>query len=303
MSVRTDIPELKRIQFFNGQRLSADDLAELQRANRELRWLHNRSLHGWGIGIGYGVEGERGDTSVTIAPGYALDCMGREIILTEPLTVTVPATAGRSESGTVVPAVFYLTVSYKADADQPVAERRAGVCVPAGTVRLDEGPLVAWREPQDITDGMDIILAQANVLNCQLDSTLALGVRRSARPSQQPYLASGETVAASTVWTVKIESGVQVGVTTRVDTSAARFQATPTYFAHVIGSRVVSTSVGQQIALTLIAVSQPAPAGFNCDVYLPSGEVPGGPLYLSAEEAAAVLNSLQWSVVWMGIEG
>lgn len=59
MSARTDIPELKRIQFFNGQRLTAGDMTELQRANRELRWLHNRSLHGWGIGTGYGVAGER----------------------------------------------------------------------------------------------------------------------------------------------------------------------------------------------------------------------------------------------------
>ena len=48
-----DIPDLERITFFAGQRLLARDLGDLQRADRELRWLHNRSLHTWGIGIGF----------------------------------------------------------------------------------------------------------------------------------------------------------------------------------------------------------------------------------------------------------
>src|SRR5829696_7000623 len=93
MSTAQDIPELERIQFFTGQRLTAGDLSELQRANRELRWLHNRSLHGWGMGIGFGVTGERGETAVTVTPGYAIDCRGREIILTETMTLAVPAVA------------------------------------------------------------------------------------------------------------------------------------------------------------------------------------------------------------------
>ena len=297
MSARTDIPELKRIQFFNGQRLTAGDMTELQRANRELRWLHNRSLHGWGIGTGYGVAGEKGETSVTVAPGYALDCMGRELILTEAVTLTVPAIAGNSD-GTA--AVFYLTVTYKEDADQSVAERRPGVCTPAGTVRLTEGPLISWREQANITDGMDIILAKASVLNCQLDTALALEVRRSARPTQQPYIASGETIAAATSWTVKTENGVAVGVTTTVDTSAARFQATPVYFAHVVGPRVINTPTGPQLALTLVSISQSTPVSFSCDVYLLAID---SSALLTPDEVGAVLNNLEWSVIWIGVEG
>jgi hypothetical protein len=299
MSVRTDIPELKRIQFFTGQRLTAPDLSELQRANRELRWLHNRSLHSWGIGIGYGVSGERGDTVVTISPGYALDCMGHEIILTEPSTVTVPAIASKPDGS---PAELFLTITYKLDADQSAAEERPGVCLPGGTVRLTEGPLIAWQEFKDIQDGMNVILAQASILNCQLESPLALGVRRSARPSQQPYISSGETLPAFTVWTMKFEAGQPVGVTTTVDTSAARFQATPVYFAHVMGPRMVSTALGSQFALTLVAISQPTANSFNCDVYLPpaSGGFAGG---LNPSEVGAVLNNLQWAVAWMGIDG
>ncbi len=300
MNVNTDIPELLRIQFFNGQRLTAADLGELQRANRELRWLHNRSLHGWGIGIGYAVSGERGDSVVTVAPGYAIDCMGRELILTEPVAMTVPAVAATSDGAA---AVFYLTATYKDNAGQDVAEERPGVCLPGGTVRLTEGPLVSWRQQKDVTDGVDIILAQAAVLNCQLDAPLNLAVRRTARPSQQPNIAAGQTLPVATVWQMKFEAGIAVGITTRVDTTSARFQATPVYFAHVMGSRTITTPGGPQFAATLVAISQPSPAGFSCDVYLPAGASATGSVFLDANEVQGVLNQLPWSVVWVGIEG
>lgn len=300
MSLNADIPDLLRIQFFNGQRLTAADLTELQRANRELRWLHNRSLHGWGIGVGYGIAGERGDSAVTVEPGYAIDCLGRELILTEPVTMTVPAVAATSDGTT---AVFYLTATYKDNAAQDVAEQRPGVCVPGGTVRLTEGPLIAWREQKDVTDGIDIILALAAVLNCQLDSPLSLAVRRTARPSQQPYISAGQTIPSATVWSMKFEAGVPVGITTRVDTASARFQAAPVYFAHLMGTRTIDTPGGPRFAATLVAISQPSAAGFSCDVYLlgdPSGT---GTTFLDVAEVQARLNTLPWSVVWMGIEG
>src|SRR5918996_6138934 len=91
MADRVDIPDIERVTFFTGQRLTEKDLAALQRANRELRWLHNRSLHSWGIGIGLAVAGERGDSAVTVEPGYGVDCLGREIILTERRGIPVPA--------------------------------------------------------------------------------------------------------------------------------------------------------------------------------------------------------------------
>ena len=299
MSAVTDIPELKRIRFFTGQRLTAEDMTELQRANRELRWLHNRSLHSWGIGIGYGVTGERGDTSVTVAPGYAIDCMGRELILIDPVTLTVPAVAAASDGKSA--AVYYLTASYIEDADQNPAEARPGVCLPSGTVRLTEGPLIQWQQLKDVRNGLDVVLAQGFILNCELSAPLGLAVRRSARPQQQPYIAAGQTVAANTIWSMKFESGQAVGVTTRVDTSSARFSVAPVYFAHVMGPREFSTPAGPQTAFTLVAVSSPAPDGFTCDVYLPPGD--SGSQLLSPAEISGLLNTLNWSVAWMGVEG
>src|SRR5215212_10120473 len=88
-----EIADLNRVAFFDGQRLAADDLNGAATVQRELRWLHNRSLHGWGIGLGFAVSGAKGDRQVTIGPGYAVDCRGREIILTETIKKAVPARA------------------------------------------------------------------------------------------------------------------------------------------------------------------------------------------------------------------
>src|SRR5215831_10271735 len=137
MADQVDVPSLERITFFTGQRLTAPDLAALQRAHRELRWLHNRSLHGWGIGIGLAVTGERGDSAVKVEPGYGIDCLGREIILTEARMRTVPAVAAAPGGGE---AIYYLVAVYLSDEDQEVSERRPGVCLPEGTVRLTEEP-------------------------------------------------------------------------------------------------------------------------------------------------------------------
>jgi hypothetical protein len=65
---------------------------------------------------------------------------------------------------------------------------------------------------------------------------------------------------------------------------------------------MVSTALGSQFALTLVAISQPTANSFNCDVYLPpaSGSFAGG---LNPSEVGAVLNDLQWAVAWMGIDG
>ena len=57
---------VERLRYFDGQRLFADDLQGVEAFNREMRWLHNRSLHQPGIGSGLAVAGRRGDREVRI---------------------------------------------------------------------------------------------------------------------------------------------------------------------------------------------------------------------------------------------
>src|SRR5437764_2347568 len=122
----------ERIQFFDGQRLFASDLQDLERFNREMRWLHNQSLHQAGVASGYAVSGNKDDREVTIQPGYAIDSSGREIVLTEATVLQVPPVAS-DDAGR--PVYYDLVVSYPPDGDLKESETRDGVCVSRSAVR------------------------------------------------------------------------------------------------------------------------------------------------------------------------
>ena len=75
---------VERQRFFDGQRLFADDMQAIEAFNREMRWLHNQSLHQPGVGNGFAVHGKKGDREVAVGAGYAIDDLGREIGLRQP---------------------------------------------------------------------------------------------------------------------------------------------------------------------------------------------------------------------------
>jgi len=167
------IPQLERIVFYSGELLTADDLTALDDNNRQLRWLHNRSLHNWGIGFGLDVQGSRGDTSVTVNPGYAVDSSGREIILSNPVKQPIPAVSG--------PATYYLVANYVDDANEPVEEQRsATACSPGGAVRLSNAPAILWKTSNLLILGLDVVLAQVSIQNCVLSQPPSGAARRYA---------------------------------------------------------------------------------------------------------------------------
>jgi hypothetical protein len=315
MSGSTGIPILDRPAFFDGQQLLARDLTEVQRYHRELRWLHNRSLHGWGIAFGFSVSGDRGDRVVHVEPGYALDCLGRDLILGEPLSIPIPAVAGASDGSA---ARFYLTASYAENVDLP-AQNRAGVCGTLGAVRRPERPIIRWQNPNDTEPqsryrhGLDIILGVIRVRHCQLDEPVSTAERRSAIPARQPYIAAGRTVAGSTQWRLWPNESTPLGVTTTVSTATAGFQVTPRYQAHISGQRVRTS--GNQIFVVegYPQVAAAMSSSFELRVVLPIGEtalsefgtlVPLNPQgVLTGEFMGTLQATLQWHVVWMGIEG
>jgi len=307
MSDTSPVPLLERIEFLDGQQLTAEDLTALDDSNTQLRWLHARSLHSWGIGIGFDVQGNRGDSSIAIGPGYAVDCLGREVILSSERTKTVPAVPGQTDG---TEATYYLIAAYLGDADQAVAEKRPGVCVPGGTVRLTEEPLLAWRLPNELREGQDLILARASILNCQLSRPLSLAERRYARPSQQPYIGAGQTVTGNTNWQVWLDSKNQaIGVFTSVDTSSALFRTIPTYMAHIVGERVVVGPPGPIVLVAFAGVVRATPDGFTMQVLLPRfGQAapnvnPPKLLQSGGVGIVSVIKQLNWHVVWMGTEG
>lgn len=74
----------RRVNFFEGLVLTAADLAAEQEYHRGMRYLHNR-LHGYGTVSGLEVVVTRG--RVRVGPGTAIDVLGREIVVTTPLTL------------------------------------------------------------------------------------------------------------------------------------------------------------------------------------------------------------------------
>lgn len=307
MTTSNEVPLVERPAFFDGQRLTAADLTAVQEYQRELRWLHNRSLHTWGIAYGLEVIAKRGDRAVTVQMGYALDCLGRDLLLNAAHSLPVPPVAG-SASG---PAIYYLTISYLED-DKLPPEFRQGVCDTNGAVRLPEQALLRWQQQEDsqpesrYRPGLDVILAAIQVQNCKLAAEPSPKQRREARPAAQPYVAAGSTSGAA-AWELAESSGKVLGVKARVDTSAAGFGGTPQYLAHVVGERQISEAEG--LLDGLANISEASAVGFTLCVTLPA-DVPLGngkmlnPVkFLDNQLASLVIDHLGWSITWLGIEG
>ncbi len=312
---------LERIQFFNGERLFASDLQALEAFSREMRWLHNQSLHQPGVGSGFAVLGNVGDRQVVIAPGYALDAHGEEIILTENLTLPIPPVADNGSGGSV----FYdLTLSYPQDSDLKPAETRVGICncPPQGVVRLREEPVFCWvrlndnsinRQPVDarlknlIQTGMFIVLAQVEIFNCQLRRPVSTAQQRSARPPKSPYIASG--LATKVQWTAEFNVmttadalGGTIGFPYRatIDTSSAGFQANPAYIARLVGPRVDGSKAPPSMlidGMINIPAASVSPASFVLEVF---------PFVVQLDGSGSAPPSLPpptWDVAWLGVEG
>jgi hypothetical protein len=271
MSILDQTRFIERQQFFNGQRLFKDDLQTLEAFNREMRWLHNKSLHQPGIGNGFAVTGKKGDREVTIGPGYAIDREGHEIVLIRDQIEAVPPTAGEPDG---TPTLYDLTVSYL-DEELEEAELREGICNQRGAVRLREEPVFCWvrldangspreaREKQQILSGMRLVLARAQVLNCELYQDLSVAERLNARPATLPYVCCG---TFQSDWRPKLFAPIDpdvvfdpnlaqlfetfanglgffpwvlpIGLVATVDTSLCGFINTPCYSARIAGPRL-----------------------------------------------------------------
>jgi hypothetical protein len=83
---KTTAKGFKRINFFKGFLTTEKDWNEAELYHVEKRKLHNRLLHAPGVVCGYGgdlrvVARARGDLSVEVQPGYAIDGQGNDLIL------------------------------------------------------------------------------------------------------------------------------------------------------------------------------------------------------------------------------
>jgi hypothetical protein len=330
MPIASIAPATERIKFFDGQRLFASDLQFLEQFNREMRWLHNQSLHQAGIGSGFAVFGNKDDRQVRIEPGYAIDSSGREIVLTQPEVLQVPPVANDGQGN---PVYYDLAVSYRDDSLLKESETRDGVCVSRSAVRYRETPVFCWVElvptsdppgpaalttgrqaklqqvNDDLETGARIRLARAEVLNCKLNQPLLLAQRRNAKPATQPFLFAGRTATPS-AWDASV-TGSGITISLDVDTSAASFRTTPRYMAHAIGNRQIIVTLPDTQNHTLILDGFPrvetddaSKVSFKFSLLIPKLLIDSRLDLTDVATALKGQNALKdWYVEWLGIEG
>ena len=85
-------PGLQRVNYATGVLLGVDDFKTEQEYLRHRLRRRNRLLHGTGIatGLDVTVEPDAAGSRVTIAPGLALDPLGNEICVEEPVQLALP---------------------------------------------------------------------------------------------------------------------------------------------------------------------------------------------------------------------
>jgi hypothetical protein len=81
---------IRRVRYFTGQILRADDLRDEQNYFRDKVKRHNKYLHGAGIVEGLEITGSSG--RLRIGAGYALDASGNEIVIPAPMDIPLPQT-------------------------------------------------------------------------------------------------------------------------------------------------------------------------------------------------------------------
>ena len=315
MAILRDASFVERVQFFDGQRLFAKDLDELERFHREMRWLHNQSLHQPGIGRGMAVSGKKGDKTVAIQEGYAIDSDGREIVLTVPRVEQIPPVA--SDEGK--PFVYDLTVAYPSDEQQlEITETRQGVCGGNGAVRRREEPVLCWvlvgPDGQAIDPGLRgktasgalIRLARVQVLDCQLYRDISITERRDARPPQQPYIA-GDRVSPD--WIIEEPFNVPEGdelhnlgthLRAVISTAQAGFRTAPCYSVQLVGTRLFRTPDLTFVLDGVPRVIDATPTELTIEVSLVVQvlEQSSGTVVTMDEE-----RFTDWDVMWIGVEG
>lgn len=145
--------DIRRVRFYQGQYLGADDLEAEQHYHRDLRRRHNVGHHTWGVVTGLELEIE--DTNrLWVDPGMAVDGFGREIF------VLAPAELGPddflAEKLTTGPQPVWL--AYHEESAVP-ARYGYAECEDGTLQRIVEGYRLVVGEPEDPDGRDDVVIA------------------------------------------------------------------------------------------------------------------------------------------------
>jgi len=288
-----DPHEIQRLRYTPGQDLLSRDFRDQATFESELRWWHNRALHG-AFGVRYGLRVKvlpgAPEPTVAVGAGLAYDAFGRELLLPAPRTVRLPANS--SNTGPQV-----LVIRYREDV--PSRSDLAGACG-CGTP-APQGAALAWVAERRLRPADGVPLARTGdvgALDPRFDPP-------AARPLARPRLGHGATLTGGTaweVWNLGAEPGALFGLRVSIDTRAAGFTRPPCYFAWLQGSVETSlTESGPKFPLPFFPeVAEESLTGFRFRVVTfvfgkPDDAATNRNLILSRAR-------LQLSVSWLGIQ-
>ncbi len=322
-STRSKSPTPSRIRYFQGQKLTAQDMRDMLAYETRMYGMHLRGLHNsWGVALGFEVSLNKDRDTVLIGPGVAYDCHGRAIISGRIIQAGMPPLP-RADQGSHS-WVLDLVISYD---DRHLAAGSV-VCLGEGPSAAEERPAWRWviagspgegmsELAEDVRLGEEIPLARFVAGRDLGFSNPDFSHRRNAQGLVRPHVGSGSARVSPQ------GSPSQQALSVHVDTSAAGFTNIPHYFAsldsHPFLDYIDEDDPEQVKILRLIqgpflTIRNATTAGFELDIRFALSAARGDQLgkmmdstpslrnwsFLAASDAGATLTPLR--VNWCGIE-
>jgi hypothetical protein len=309
-----------RLRHYQGQRLTAGDLQDEYDNLAWLRRLHVVGLHNtWGIALGFEVSLAQG--GILITPGFAYDCFGREIVLSQMRQIGFPPDLSNAPDG------YNLVMRYDTELGQRQAFSDDVFCRPEC-----DRPAFTWQRAEQTRLGQDVPLVRVVLLDGA--PAIDLDIRRYTQPLARPHIGNGVTPPTQ-VWQAWGAREV-VFLQTDIDTSAAGFVGTPFYIASLafdvalvtaarersltgsasgVGDdpgRILIPYIFMGIASPSLADAelgptlQPSASGFTFRITLESTRAQGvrsfGDRLTSVSESRETLRFAFMRVTWLGVE-
>lgn len=179
----------KRLRYFNGQFLREQDFIDEQHYHLDRQRRHQRQFHAPGIAEGLTVTAPASGSTVTVAPGTAIDPRGQTLVLAASETVSVTNVPSSSRR---------LVIGYRA-LESDVAETGS-----TSYTRWHERPQLAVIELDEALADR-VVLARLNV-----SSSGAVSVDLSERQYAGVLLPGGPTLRTGTGGRIDSSAGLRV---------------------------------------------------------------------------------------------
>lgn len=307
----------QRLQYFQGQLLTARDLQDEAAFETRLRGLHVNLVHNtWGVALGFEVAVAAEGTAVTVDPGIAYDCLGREIVSVRSLSIGLPPPPRQSHARQWW---FDLVVRY----DETIGVETAVHCVGNGISAREERPFWRWCFAGDVDEselppadvsaevrlGEEVPLARFAIRATERTGGRIVGapdltIRRNAQGLVRPHIASGSAY-------VEFKDGFEsdlVLISTWIDASSGGFNQTPAYFANIELPAELLPLFAAAVIGPFVSIRAPNRSGFYLDVRAAlsprDGFIPiAGATHRTANITTDRKNDIgQVKVNWFGME-